>query len=499
MRVLVTGGSGVIGAGLLPELIRAGHDVRLLTRHATGAAGEWPDEVTPFDGDISDPDAIRGAAEGCRAIVHISGIVAESPPALTFARVNVGGTRHLLAEAERSGSPRFVYVSSLGCDRGRSAYHASKREAEELVRRYPGSWAIVRPGSVYGPGDDVISLLVTMHGTLPAVPVVGFGDQPFQPIFFADLGQALAAAARRRGPSGIFEVAGDEVTTSTGILALCEELIGRWPLPLPVPQALAGLATRVAGAAGLPFPLDESKFQMLLENNVIDPPSKNALTRTFGVSPTPLREGLMWLLEAQPEQGPADGVGRLEYKRFVADIRDTPYDAAAFMERVREQCTALMPVEFGAEPAAPQEIAEGVSLTAALPLRGSIQVRVEDVTPRSFTFATLRGHPLAGIVRFDARDIGPRALRFTVTVCARPATAFDWLAMKTVGRLLQNQNWIATLERAVVLSQGTCAGVQVDERQCDDDAATYLERRIADLIASHRRRRHSAGQAERAS
>src|SRR5690349_1074432 len=132
MKILVTGGTGVIGEGVIPELLKRNHAVRLLSRHADDDAKQWPG-VEPFEGDVTDASSLNGAADGCDAIVHIAGIAFEDPPKLTFQAVNVDGTRNILGEAKRAGVKRFVYVSSLGADIGESDYHKSKSEAERLV------------------------------------------------------------------------------------------------------------------------------------------------------------------------------------------------------------------------------------------------------------------------------------------------------------------------------------------------------------------------------
>src|SRR4030095_2866692 len=136
MRILVTGGSGVVGVGTVTELVRRGHEVRLLARHASDDARQWPNGVTPHEGDVTDSPSITGAADGCDAVLHIAGIVEESPPKVTFRRVNVEGTANIIAETERAGVRRFVFVSSLGAQEGESDYHRSKREAERIVERF---------------------------------------------------------------------------------------------------------------------------------------------------------------------------------------------------------------------------------------------------------------------------------------------------------------------------------------------------------------------------
>ena len=99
MRILVTGGTGVVGEAAVRALVARGHAVRLLSRHAERDARAWPDGVEAHVGDVTRPESLAGAADGCDAVLHVVGIVDESPPELTFERVNVEGTRHVVAES----------------------------------------------------------------------------------------------------------------------------------------------------------------------------------------------------------------------------------------------------------------------------------------------------------------------------------------------------------------------------------------------------------------
>ncbi|MBA3271880.1 MAG: NAD-dependent epimerase/dehydratase family protein, partial [Acidobacteria bacterium] len=251
MRVLVTGGTGVVGTGLIPELLTRGHAVRLLARGADDAVREWPAGVESCRADVTRPEELIGVADDCDAVVHVSGIVAEVPPDVTYERVNAGGTRNLLAEAVRAGLPKFVFISSLGADRGGSAYHVSKREAEVSVSRYAGQWVVLRSGNVYGPGDEVISKFLSMLRTLPAVPVIGNGLHEFQPIWYADLGKAIARAVESDVAPGTYELAGADTTSPNDLLSRLERLTDRHPIRIPVPEFLASLATKIANLTGL--------------------------------------------------------------------------------------------------------------------------------------------------------------------------------------------------------------------------------------------------------
>src|SRR5688572_13978056 len=131
MRILVTGRTGVVGESTVTALVERGHEVRLFSRHADKDVEQWPDSVEAVSGDIGNAAQVKGAAKGCDAVVHVVGIVAETPPDVTFERINVQGTTHIVREAERAGVKRFIYISSLGADRGESDYHRSKKRAED--------------------------------------------------------------------------------------------------------------------------------------------------------------------------------------------------------------------------------------------------------------------------------------------------------------------------------------------------------------------------------
>ena len=494
MRVLVTGGTGVVGAAAVTALLARGHEVRLLSRHATDDARQWPEGVEPRDGSVAEPDDVRGAAEGCEAVLHCAGVVTETPPEVTFERVNVQGTRNLVDEATRAGVEHFVYVSSLGADIGDSPYHRSKLAAEEVVRSFEGSWVICRPGNVYGPGDEVVSLMLTMVRTLPAVPVVGGGDQAFEPVWVEDLAPALAMACEQRELAGrVLEMAGSERTSQADLYARLERLTGRSPARVPLPGKLATLGARLAGMIGIDLPVNESQLKMLEEENVVRHPDGNALVTVFGVTPTSLDEGLRRLADAQPEQLPDEGVGALARKYFWADISGASYDAEGLMDHVRHHFQELTPwhLDVSAEPGTPTVPDEGMTLTMQLPLRGNIQVRVEEVTPRRMTFVTLAGHPLAGAIRFAVQPlegVDAGKIRFRIDVWDRASNIVDWIGMATFGGRIQDATWVETVQKVVEASGGKApAGVEHDIKKLDADELDRETRRIEELVVERKR------------
>ena len=490
MQLLVTGGTGVVGQAAVTALVQRGHRVRILSRHAEHDVREWPHGVEPFDGSVTDPASVRGSADGCEAVLHLVAVVAENPPDATFDKVNVEGTRVMLREAERAGVRRFVYVSSLGADHGESDYHRSKLAGEEIVSGFGGEWVIVRPGNVYGPGDEQISLLLKMVRSLPAVPVADGGDDEFEPLWAGDVGEALASVVERPGLAGrVLEVAGVERTSVSDLLDRFATITKRKPLRVPVPGFLATLGIKVARRVGIELPINEGQLTMVREGNVVRAPEGNALPELLGREPTRLDEGLKLLADALPELMPSDGTGALKRKRFWADITGSRLSALALFEHFRRNFDRITPwhMAVAAEPGTPSEPRAGETLTMALPMRGHIQVRVQELSRTSMTLMTLEGHPLAGAVRFFCEEAGGR-LRFEVRVYDRAANVIDWLAMGTVGGQVQNATWRQLVENVIEECGGESAtGVQQEERTLTDEQASEVEEWLEGLVVARKR------------
>jgi NADH dehydrogenase len=484
MKVLVTGGTGVVGEAAVTALAARGHEVRLLSRGAQEARRQWPGGVASRAADVSRPDGLAGTAEGCDAVLHVAGIVRESGEQ-TFEAVNVQGTRALLREAERAGVRRFVFVSSLGADRGSSAYHLSKRAAEDLVRRFAAEWVIVRPGNVYGPGDEVVSQLLKMTRALPAVPLVDDGEQPFQAIWHEDLGLALALAVERDDVAGqVLEVAGPQVTSMSDLVSRLAALDDRFPVRVPVPAALVRTAARAAAWLNLPFPVDDNKLAMLEEENVVR--GENALLSTLGLTATPLDEGLRRLVASLPEQTAAGGVGRLQRKRFWAVIEGSDLTPAQLRAVFLEHMGRLLPLEGGPPEGTKPRV--GSVFTLELPLRGVIEMRFAESKPSRLVFLTLAGHPLAGALLFHFG----RGPRFEVETLIRPATLADAMGLAAGGGLLQDATWRETVARVVDMSGGRArGGVQQESSEPDEAEVEEIERWMDELVTARKRAEHA--------
>jgi uncharacterized protein YbjT (DUF2867 family) len=494
MKVLVTGGTGVVGEAAIAALLERRHEVRILSRYGDRGVRRWPRGVEARAGDVASAADVNGSARGCDAIVHIAGIEEESPPESTFDKVNVLGTRHVVEEAERAGVRRLVFVSALGAETGGSEYLKSKRRAEQVVRGCSRPWVILRPAPVYGPGDRTLSALLNMVRTLPAIPVVDGGAQRLQPLWHEDLGQAIAKAVDQPDITGrALEIVGPEQASMNDVLDRIEGLAGRSPKRVPVPSAVAAIGTQLASVLGFELPISGAHLAKLHEGSVLPASGENALKTVLGIEPTPLQKGLRRLVGEMPEQLPSAGVGPLVHKRYWADITGSFHRAAALRDVFRRNAAQAMPFELRAESGPIENLKKGMTLSVTVPLRGTVSMRVEDVTPERIVLATVEGHPLAGLVTFNFLERGAQ-VRFEVEVFARGADVVDAILMAVMADFLQDVHWRTVVERVVQLSGGRApAGVQMLITAVDEEEARKVEEWAAALVVRRMRGRVPPG------
>jgi nucleoside-diphosphate-sugar epimerase len=119
MRVLVTGGAGYVGSMLVPALLEAGHEVRVLDNLTWGVGpllGPWSNPAFSFlRGDVRDPEDRAAAVAGMDAVVHLAAIVGDPAcarePELARA-VNLDATLELIGDARGAGVSRFIFAST---------------------------------------------------------------------------------------------------------------------------------------------------------------------------------------------------------------------------------------------------------------------------------------------------------------------------------------------------------------------------------------------------
>jgi 2-alkyl-3-oxoalkanoate reductase len=265
MRVLVTGARGMLGGAVARALAARGDTVSVLQRNPSGLPFR---EVRADLGDPADAAAVATAVCGCDAVVHLAAKVDVVGPWREYARVNVEGTRALLAAAHCAGVGRFVHVSSpsvahagsalVGApaapadpDRARGHYARSKALAEQVAldrtaldpaaQRAGPAVVAVRPHLVWGPGDRQLVGRIVARARAGRLPVVGTGAALIDTTYVDDAVDALVAALDRAPmiAGRALVVSGGEPRPVAELLAAICAAAGADPPRVAVPAQLA--------------------------------------------------------------------------------------------------------------------------------------------------------------------------------------------------------------------------------------------------------------------
>lgn len=221
MRVLVTGGAGFVGSHLVRRLLSRDHTVTSLDR----SAGLFDQELRAsgavmLEGSVTDAAAVDGAMAGQEVVYHLAspfGNILE--PDASYWAIEVDGTRHVLESARRHRVNRVVHCSTQGVhgiikepfgDEGspvapRDFYCHSKAEGEKVVGEFLAEGmdiVVVRPTSVYGPGDTRGWLTLYRMVAKGWFLMIGNGRTYNHPVYvdnLIDLFELVAVAENARG------------------------------------------------------------------------------------------------------------------------------------------------------------------------------------------------------------------------------------------------------------------------------------------------------------
>lgn len=215
-RLLVTGGTGMLGRRLVPLLVQRGHAVRVLARRA--ALGF--DQVELLRSDVRTGEGLGQAVRDVDAVVH-----AATSPRHHVRRTEVLGTRNVLSAISQSGA-HLIYVSIVGVDHSRFPYYKAKWEAEQLVESCAGAWSIQRATQFHDLLDRFLGGRVFIRTPNLSFQVVDIGEVAGR---LADLVEA--------GPSGRApDFGGPEVLNVRELASARREATGMAARLIPVPR-----------------------------------------------------------------------------------------------------------------------------------------------------------------------------------------------------------------------------------------------------------------------
>lgn len=292
MRILLTGASGFIGRHLLEALLAEGHQVVCATRKPIAGNDPRMSSIHADFAEDTDKSVWLPRLADIDMVINAVGIFREAG-GQTFQALHTDTPCALFAACAESGRVHTVIqLSALGADRdAASAYHLSKKAADDYLVGLPLRAYIVQPSLVYGK-DSAGTRVFTTLASLPLCPHVGSAPQLVQPVHVDDVVAAITALVRYPVP-----------VLASGDTARRIPLVGPAAMPfldylaelrramrlgelrvLPLPDWLAR-ALAMLGRLGPPGVLDQDALRMLDRGNTASP----AMTaRLVGHAPRPV-------------------------------------------------------------------------------------------------------------------------------------------------------------------------------------------------------------------
>ena len=140
MRFLITGATGKVGNAVARRLADREDEVVALVRNPAKARELLPPGVELAQGDVTDPDSIREAAEGAEGVFNCMGLFEQwfADPGI-FDRVNAEGARNVVAAAREAGARRVVHTSTFDVFHAETGGTVSERRVRTspTTRRAP--------------------------------------------------------------------------------------------------------------------------------------------------------------------------------------------------------------------------------------------------------------------------------------------------------------------------------------------------------------------------
>lgn len=305
-KILITGATGYVGGRLLESLGGQSHDIRCLSRRTKVEQSQEPGDTThekqlgdsesipepsreTVTADLLKPETLPAALRGIETafyLVHSMGTNSD------FSQQDRKAAENFVAEADRQGVKRIIYLGGLGNpDHALSAHLKSRQEIGNILRSGKASVIEFRASIIIGSGSLSFELIRSLVERLPLMICPKWVHVQAQPIAIEDVLAYLSAAIDLPcDDSQIFEIGGPDQVSYGEIM---QEYAGqrnlrRWMIPVPLltpylSSLWLGLVTPVYARIGRKL-IESLRNPTLVSNNLAE--------RVFNIEPRGVREAI---------------------------------------------------------------------------------------------------------------------------------------------------------------------------------------------------------------
>ena len=343
MHILVTGATGYIGGRLVPELLGAGHVVRVLARDPRKLASSvWQGRVEVAKGDVLKAETLPAALADIEVAYYLVHSMADKGG--DFARRDRDAAEAFGRAAAAAGVRRIIYLGGLGSADAELSEHLQSRQDVGAALKLGGvAVTELRAAIIVGSGSASFEIIRDLARKLPVMICPRWVNSRCEPIAVRQvLGYLVGVLGEPRTIGQVLEIGGGEVLTYADLLRQCAEVMGRRLRILIVPVLTPGLSAYwlnlvTSVSMSVARPLVEG-----LRNDVVT--TDQRIREWIKVEPTTYREAVTRAIKRSAEPG------RLESRWTAAQTRPVrlPDPQHEMFDRREVATTKTAPAVFAA-------------------------------------------------------------------------------------------------------------------------------------------------------
>tara|TARA_Y100001970_G_scaffold217913_1_gene267059 strand:- start:716 stop:1651 length:936 start_codon:yes stop_codon:yes gene_type:complete len=284
-KVLIFGGSGMIGRHLIRKLTKNNHLVTVVTRnlHQKGAIlklGGNPGYIDVIEANIFDENQLNNLFKNKDVCINLVGILFEDKKN-SFKNIHVNFPNVLSKKSKEYKLKQFIHISALGIEKALdSDYAISKLEGEKKIINNFSNFTILRPSVVFSVDDNFSCRLLNLLNLLPIFPLYYNGNTKFSPIHVTEMCEIISNVVDKNICSDIIQCVGPEELSFKEIIIKLLNSIDKKRLLIPMPIIFANILAFIFEK--LPNPLiTRDQLRLLKYDNILSKNFKSNLDIGF--------------------------------------------------------------------------------------------------------------------------------------------------------------------------------------------------------------------------